>query len=77
MRHAESLREVGNVSISLTGAYHTVEIEVTTSGKVKKLLTLTESEASALCAALADALDKRPTDRRAERFHASIRATAA
>lgn len=75
MRHAEEVKKVGNVALSLTGDFHTLEVEITVGGRIDKLLRLSESEASWLYNALGDALADRPEDGRADRFNASVRAS--
>ena len=74
IRHPEQVLNVGDVQLTLTGEYHTLEVEVTTAGNIRKLLKIRESDAAELCAALADALDERPEEGRLERYNASVRA---
>lgn len=74
IKHPEIVRKTGPVTIERTGDFHTISAEITTAGNIKKVLKLSESEASALVAALSDALDSRPANERAVTFLASLQA---
>lgn len=75
MRHTDNIRAIGEVTMRLEGEYHVIEAEVTTAGGIRKLLRLSESDASWLVAQIVDRLSERPTEGRAERFGASARAS--
>lgn len=76
LRHGETIRKVGDVGLEAGEEYHTITVEVTTSGGIDKLLKLSESDASWLVARLSDALSERPKDTRGATFRASLRAGA-
>lgn len=74
MRHTDSIRRIGEVTMRLEGDFYVLEAEVTTAGGIEKMIKLPESEASWLVAEISSRLAERPTEGRAERFKASIRA---
>lgn len=74
MRHTDSIRSVGAVTMRLDGDFHVIEVEVTTAGGIRKLLKLSEADASWLAGQIRDRLSERPTEGRMERFRAAVRA---
>lgn len=74
IRHSETIRIVGAAELVRGEHFDTVTVEVTTAGGVHKLITLSESSASALVAELSQALDQRPSEGRGARMMASERA---
>lgn len=74
MRHTDSIRRVGEVTMRLDGEFHVLEIEVTTAGGIEKLLSMSEADASWLIAQIADRLAERPAEGRSERWNAAVRA---
>jgi hypothetical protein len=75
MRHTESIRQVGNVHMRLEGEFHVIDAEVTTAAGIKKLLSMSEADASWLVAQIADRLAERPKEGAAQRFQAAVRAS--
>lgn len=74
IRHSERVHTFGEAVLRQDPDYSTVVVEYVTPSGIAKQLEVTESEASRLAAALADVLEGRPAEGRAERFAASIRA---
>lgn len=72
-RYVEKIGRIGETRTVETGKYFTLEVDYVTAGGVSKTLTLAHSDADWLRAAIVDALDGLPEERRKRSFFASLR----